>query len=322
MVSYTVEKAGGWSVDRDSAEVLAEKDRGGWKGIEFHQAPEGGQGSGEGPGLYVYAYTNAKVPVGSIWLSNAMVDDGEVYISIGGSAWVNGVSGTVECTIQVCPYDYNTLTRRVTNIYTSPLRFTPSPSETTATSSITGQIFGDYLAGGIWVRVPTDAASVADYEFGAFMDGEDPFEQANLAGLTGTATYEGDARAVYSHQETNRNYFVDADVSLTADFGDADSLGSISGTVSNFEGEGPESDAYEGVSVTLGAAQIGNAESGFFTGDTSTSGTDSAFTGKWGGQFYGNGAAAGDQPGSVAGTFGAATADGGESFVGVYGADR
>ena len=180
----------------------------------------------------------------------------------------------------------------------------------------------DYLAGGIWVRVPADADSVADYEFGAFMDGDDPFEQANLAGLTGTATYEGDARAVYSHQETNRNYFVDGDVRLTADFGDADSLGSISGTVSNFTGEGPESDAYEGVGVSLGTAQIGNADSGFFTGDTSTSGTDSVFTGKWGGQFYGDGDAADDQPGSVAGTFGAATADGGESFVGVYGADR
>ena len=156
------------------------------------------------------------------------------------------------------------------------------------------------------------------------MDGNDPFRQDNLAGLTGTATYEGDARAVYSHQETNRNYFVDGDVRLTADFGDAGSLGSISGTVSNFTGEGPGSNPYDydGVSVSLGTAQIGNDDSGFFTGDTSTSGTDSTFTGKWGGQFYDNGAAADDHPGSVAGTFGAATADGSESFVGVYGADR
>ena len=179
----------------------------------------------------------------------------------------------------------------------------------------------DYLAGGIWVRVPADADSVADYEFGAFMDGDDPFEQANLAGLTGTATYEGDARAVYSHQETNRNYFVDADVSLTADFGDASSLGTIRGTISNVTGEAPQPDWYDGVSVSLGTAQIGSDSSGFFTGDVSTSGTDNEFTGKWGGQFYGNGAA-GASPGSVAGTFGAATADGSESFVGAYGAHR
>ena len=179
----------------------------------------------------------------------------------------------------------------------------------------------DYLAGGIWVRVPADAASVADYEFGAFVDGNDPFQQANLAGLTGTARYTGDATGVYSHQGMNRNYFVDADVRLTADFGDASSLGSISGTVSNVTGEGPESDWYDGVSVSLGTARIGDADSGFFTGDTSTTGTDSTFTGKWGGQFYGNGAA-GAHPGSVAGTFGAATDDGSESFVGVYGAYR
>ena len=64
------------------------------------------------------------------------------------------------------------------------------------------------------------------------------------------------------------------------------------------------------------------SDSGFFTGDTSTTGTDSAFTGKWGGQFFGNGAAATDHPGSVGGTFGAATANGDEGFVGVFGAHR
>ena len=181
----------------------------------------------------------------------------------------------------------------------------------------------DYLAGGLWVRVPADAASVADYEFGAFMDGNDPFRQANLAGLTGTATYAADAGAImhHSHQETNDRYAVVGDVRLTADFGDASGLGSIGGTVSNFRGEGPGPDYYEGVSVVLGTAQIGSANSGFFTGATSTAGTDSAFTGKWGGQFYGNGEA-GAPPGSVAGTFGAATADGSESFIGIYGAYR
>ena len=248
-MSYTVREAGGWSVDRDSARVLAEPSGENWKGIEFHQAPGGGKGSGTGPGLYV-----------------------DVYVA------------------------------------TDTEEFRPD---------------ADYLAGGIWVRVPADAASVADYEFGAFMDGSDPFRRDNLAGLTGTATYEGTADAVYSHQGMNRNYLVEADVGLTADFGDASSLGSIRGTVSNVRGEGPDGpNSYAGRSMTLGTAQIGSADSGFFTGDTSTSGTDPAFTGKWGGQFYGNGAAAGDHPGSVAGTFGAATADGSESFVGVYGADR
>ena len=70
--------------------------------------------------------------------------------------------------------------------------------------------------------------------------------------------------------------------------------------------------------INPGRAAIGASDSGFFTGDTSTTGTDSAFTGKWGGQFFGNGAAATDHPGSVAGAFGAATA----SFIGMFGAYR
>ncbi len=199
----------------------------------------------------------------------------------------------------------------------------PAPPMPVFDPDLAGQD-ADYLAGGIWVRVPEGAASVADYEFGAFMDGGDPFVQDNLAGLTGRATYTGEASAVYSYQPTNRNYFVDGVVRLTADFGDADSLGSIRGAITDITGEGPERGWYEGGSVVLGTAQIGSADSGFFTGDTSTRSSDPddpVLTGKWGGRFYGNGAA-GAHPGSVAGTFGGATADGSQSYVGIYGAFR
>ena len=180
----------------------------------------------------------------------------------------------------------------------------------------------DYLAGGIWVFAPDDATSVGDYEFGAFGDGNDPFEQSNLAGLTGTVTYSGEATAVYSVVSTGRNYFPDATASLTASFGDGTDLGTIEGRIHDITGDGPASDSYDGVVINLGRANIGGANSGFFTGDTSTTGTDSPFTGKWGGQFFGNGAAAATPPGSVGGTFGGATADGGQSFVGVFGAYR
>ena len=390
-MSYTVREAGGWSVDRSSAGVLAEPSGEGWRGIEFHQAPGGGKGSGTGPGLYVDVYTDIEAPT----TRTAPVSDGTVPVPVGSTITVSGVSGNVN--INTNGYDgrgsfndqegvlrCSSMCRVASGEVTSGTwSFTPNrpPGAQDVPGSAAGVVFtgtydrsgtegtfnglagsfrcissscgrntsngrltglngdwifvpsggtttvttpdADYLAGGIWVRVPADAASVADYEFGAFVDGNDPFRQANLAGLTGTATYTGPegATAVYSHQGTNRNYFVDGDVRLTADFGDASSLGSISGTISNITGEGPEPDWYEGVSVTLGTAQIGSADSGFFTGDTSTTGTDSAFTGKWGGQFYGNGAA-GAHPGSVAGTFGAATADGSESFVGAYGARR
>ena len=87
----------------------------------------------------------------------------------------------------------------------------------------------DYLAGGIWVYVPDDAAtiwvyvpddatSVNDFTFGAFVHGSDPYTQSNLEGLTGKYTYTGDATGVYSVLAEERNYFFDADVTLTADF--------------------------------------------------------------------------------------------------------
>ena len=339
-VSWTVREAGGWSVDRDSAQVLNEPSGRLWKGVEFHQAPEGGRGSGTGPGLYAYVYTDIEAPtqVSSCGVGGTVSAGNPCTYDVDGVTYTLRIDGTAVVLEGGVLNSRAGGNQRFVNTTINGVRITLVTEGSGATRRIAqlsqnladaageGELRqdADYLAGGIWVRVPADAASVADYEFGAFVDGNDPFQQANLAGLTGTTTYTQafGATAVYSHQATNRNYFVDADVSLTANFGDASSLGSISGTVSNIRGEGPGSDWYDGVSVSLGTAQIGNADSGFFTGDTSTSGTNSAFTGKWGGQFYGNGAAASDHPGSVAGTFGGATADGSESFVGVYEARR
>ena len=175
----------------------------------------------------------------------------------------------------------------------------------------------DYLAGGIWVFAPDTATSLADYEFGAFVDGNDPFTTANVMPLTGTATYNGQATGVYSTTEEGRNYFFDALATLTANFGDGNALGTISGRIHDATVDGQSIGVPE---VTLGTASLGSTNSGFFTGNISYTDLDNtAFTGKWGGQFYGNGASDG-KPGSVAGTFGAATTDKSESFLGVFGA--
>ena len=367
-IGWTVREAGGWSVDRASARVLAEPGGEGWKGIEFHQAPGGGRGSGTGPGLYVDVYTDFEAPATAMPTPPAAEPsppppDQSPPAPEPPQASSCGVGGTVSagnpCTYEV---DGQTFVLRVTDqgficlsAYCNSagniginnwnfngvrmtlltegsgssrriVRLSPNLAAAARATAYVLQTHdsgqdSDYLAGGIWVRVPVDAASVADYEFGAFVDGNDPFRQASLAGLTGTATYSAEegATGVYSVRETNRNYFVDADVTLRANFGDASSLGSIGGTLSNITGEGPETDSYDGVVITLGTASIGSADSGFFTGDTSSRGTDSAFTGKWGGQFYGNGGEGG-RPGSVAGTFGGANADGSEAFVGAFGA--
>ncbi len=445
-ISWMVEEAGGWSVDGDNARVLATPSGTGWRGIQFHQAPGGGEGSGTGPGLYVNVYTDIEAPTtrpaattrpalvpaalapanhpegceaggtleaghsctyqhggqtitlemrgnrvclgigaGSGGCQNnitfimsningvpvtlvtsgsgasrtierlaigeperpagtqdvpgnaaGVVFTGEVDILRGTPGTFNGVPGTFRCQTPAEGCGQRTSNGRLTAL-TGTWIFVPSspapssppaeapPAAAPAPVEMVTVQDADYLVGGIWVRVPEDAASVADYEFGAFMSGSDPFTQANLAGLTGTATYAGDATAVYSDEASNRNYSVEGEVSLTADFGGDSSLGTISGAITNVTGEAPEPGWYEGSRVELGTAQIGSADSGFFTGDTSATDpeTGDVFSGKWGGRFYGNGAA-GAYPGAVAGTFGGAatTARGRESYVGIYGAFR
>ena len=54
----------------------------------------------------------------------------------------------------------------------------------------------DWLAAGIWAFIP-DSEALGDYEFGAFADGGDLFDDDNLQALTGTAQYAGRAVGVY-----------------------------------------------------------------------------------------------------------------------------
>ena len=179
----------------------------------------------------------------------------------------------------------------------------------------------DYLARGIWVFAPDDATRFDDYEYGAFADGSDPFVQGNLAGLTGTASYSGEdaASGVYATRDGRTNYFFDADVSLVADFGEGLELGIVRGRIHDIEVDGQTLQGDP--QILLRESTIGSADSGFSVGNTSLTLDGRTLIGKWGAQFYDNGDAAIDRPGSVAGTFGAASADGGESFLGAFAAD-
>ena len=83
----------------------------------------------------------------------------------------------------------------------------------------------------VWLFVPANATSAADYVFGAFADGNDPFSQSNIMTLQGTATYRGGEPACISGktaESTAIGYF-DGDVELTANFGGTSDLGTISG---------------------------------------------------------------------------------------------
>ena len=186
----------------------------------------------------------------------------------------------------------------------------------------------DYLTLGYWLIVGRDSntGQLSGSIVGVSGGGSDGFISANLAGLTGTASYEGPATGVVMSRENATAapdvLYFNAKASLTADFGDATAFGSISGRI--IEGMTEGGDALP--EVTLGSAAIlpnsniaGNG--GNYFGDTSGM-TDAgvAFSGKWGGKFYSNGASATDHPGSVAGTFGAKTTDDLQAILGAFGA--
>ena len=186
----------------------------------------------------------------------------------------------------------------------------------------------DYLTLGYWLIVGRDSntGQLTSTTLGVSGGGSDGFISANLAGLTGTASYEGPATGVVMSRENATavpdTLYFNAKANLTADFGGATALGSVSGRIT--EGMTEEGDTLP--EVNLGSANIHQNSSsegrgGNYSGNTSGM-TDAgvAFSGKWGGKFYSNGASATDHPGAVAGTFGAKTADDLQAILGSFGA--
>ena len=184
----------------------------------------------------------------------------------------------------------------------------------------------DYLSAGIWMYVPEeadDSINLGEVVYGTFARGNAPF-QANLQGLTGEARYEGDAMGLYTEQtsDTLEGGLFNATVELTANFGNASDMGTIRGQVTSFRARNEETNqpfSFQGTSLNLGETPIGNTQAGFFTGDTSGTHQGETYSGKWGGEFLGNGA---DLPTSVTGTFGSENSNGGNSkaFMGFFGA--
>ena len=219
----------------------------------------------------------------------------------------------------------------------------------------------DYLAFGHWLYVPEDVTASANYEFGTFASGGDPFEVTNLAGLTGTATYAGDAVGMYYVDGLTDNPTVGsftANVTLDADFGDGTATGSVTGEVNNFEFDDDvasslpasvmlTSDFYSylsdgfGRNHTLDEYGVVRGESNIFdtgwytdppwpgghvAGETQADVNGEYWNGQWHGAFYGNGASATDHPTGVAGHFNTAADSGnarsGIGLTGSFGAHR
>ncbi|MDE0005056.1 MAG: hypothetical protein OXQ29_20395 [Rhodospirillaceae bacterium] len=185
---------------------------------------------------------------------------------------------------------------------------------------------GDYMAWGVWLTIPDDAATAA--ATGAFGSGNMVFNVKPQ--LKGTATYNGDASGLYAAGGMV-DYF-DADVSLTANFGGAGSegadstpgseaaatdndgllIGAVTGSVTNIRAGGVAIDG----SLTLKRAPVtraGNTDASSntgFNGDIDGTLAGRAMDGGWGGQFYGPSSASGkaaetQYPTTAAGTFSA-----------------
>ena len=91
----------------------------------------------------------------------------------------------------------------------------------------------DYLLFGVWLD-ETDAGADT---FGAIAMGGQPFTANNVQALKGKATYSG--TAVGAHHKTGSGVSsFDGDANLTADFDDADTAGTIEGTIDNISVDG------------------------------------------------------------------------------------
>ena len=271
-----------------------------WKGAELSKDVSGGT-------VYVDAYTDINAPDHGIVEvmpgDDVDYDDANVDLTLQGQSThgeLEGVEG-----VFVCAQNGGCTAGSVSRIH-----FVPDGPRTADT---------DYLAGGVWLLVPDDTTSAADYVFGAFVDGNDPFSQSNITALQGTATYEGGATGVYAEKtadSTAIGYF-NGDVELTANFGGTSDLGTISGSITNFEVDGES----EVGTLNLGTANIGSQDSGFFKGSVTGSADQRMYEGNWGGQFFGSSESDG-RPGSVGGTFGGRSTDDAVNIVGAFGAHK
>jgi len=188
----------------------------------------------------------------------------------------------------------------------------------------------DYLVGGVWMSVDSDAGGVD--QIAAFADSPTAHTPAAYLTTTATATYRGVAYGIGVGRAPAYSWEFQAPVSLTASFGSSPTIsGSITGVADRDIGEIEEGtnlpvdfDEFTGreaIRLTLESATISTtAAGGFFTGDVSSpddDGLDHHYSGKWGGQFYGT------QAQSVGGTFGAhsrVNANNEETIMGMFGA--
>ena len=200
---------------------------------------------------------------------------------------------------------------------TGTLWFTPAAGATVSVPD------DDYLTYGFWLDTTTKDGEVASYDaVQTFARSSLPLS-TDLASVTGTAKYEGDAAGVYFHETSKEDGTTDtatsgrftADVALTARFDDADPLrkeNTIEGAISNFDLEGGQDNSWN-VKVSATIDDAGTLSETIASGMAKDNGSLS-------GQFHGDGDAEGDAPAVLIGEFNANFVNG--AVAGAYGARK
>ena len=185
---------------------------------------------------------------------------------------------------------------------------------------------GEYMWFGWWKREPietTPNAQDAVYDYEANYGGTN--QVTSFAGATGPATYEGTAIGFYgvydieaAENDRSRAGRFQAKATLTADFGDATNVGTISGSITDFDTEPTWSVTLKSKAITSG----GLVEAAADTVSWTIRGLPRD-GGQWEAKFYSNFETPAEtaQPTGVAGAFTAQYGDH-RRMVGAFGAER
>ena len=193
--SFTVANGMDWQIDASDGDPVPISDASSpWQGVGLSKKLADAT-------LYVDVYTDIEAPAfdcevgthlseGQFCSYSGAGNDFKIVVNGDGSACVVGVmcSGSVSVIQASIIQDDDFLAVKIGGtwkIYTLPTGVRPVDG--------TQMLDTDYLAGGVWLVVPDAVSNAADYVFGAFADGSDPFDQTILQALSGTANYEGGA---------------------------------------------------------------------------------------------------------------------------------
>ena len=196
-------------------------------------------------------------------------------------------------------------------------------------SSATSKVIipdGEYFWFGWWMREPIETlpnATDAVFDYAANYGGEN--QVTAFAAATGPATYEGAAIGFYgvydieaAEDDRSRAGRFQAKATLTADFDDATNVGTISGSITDFDTEPTWEVTLKSQTITAGGLVAAAAD----TVSWSIRGLPRD-GGQWEAAFYSNfeNPAANSQPTGVAGAFTAQYGDH-HKMVGAFGAER